>query len=381
MSKKDLFEDLEIIDLDVEETVDKDSRKPTASETASQEEEQADTLAAAPSATDRDSNPRKKLSGRALFHIATLAIVAFVIVFIVSRFSNFGVHIDQSDIFKDGLGDYIDTMDLMLPVDEEFLAGREDDGVTTIVTFGNAPFADDRYSDDNLANLIARETGAVVYNCSVAGSYLASQEYHLSGNNTHMDAFTFYWLACLACDLTPRPTFDEHTNALGSNAPEAIHDTLDTLYNLDFNTVDVIAIMYDATDYFMGNYIYDISNHSNHQAFTGNLVAGIDAFQNTYPHIRIIVMSPSYAFYVDEDGNYLSSDQYKYNPKEDILSTYCIYQGDMCSEKAVTFIDNIYGTITEDNASEYLEDHLHLNLKGRQKIADRFIEALNYFNQ
>ncbi|MBQ7934323.1 MAG: SGNH/GDSL hydrolase family protein [Lachnospiraceae bacterium] len=381
MNKKFEFEDLEIIDLDAQTSTETDTRKGPDSSTESDSDKPEQTVISDPSEATTESFGRRKLSGRALFHIATLAVAVFVIIFIVTRFSNFGVHIDQSDIFKDGLGDYDDTMDLMLPVDEEYLAGREDDGVTTIVTFGNAPFADDRYSDENLATMIAEDTGAVVYNCSISGSYLAAQEYNLLGNHTYMDAFTFYWLACLACDLTPREDFDEHVNGLGSNAPEAIRDTLDTLDTLDFNTVDVIAIMYDATDYFMGNYIYDISNHRNHRAFSGNLVAGIDTFQDTYPHIRIIVMSPAYAYYVDENGEYLSSDQYKYNQNEDILSTYCIYQGDMCSEKAVTFVDNIYGTITEDNASDYLEDHLHLNLKGRQKIAERFIDALNYFNE
>ena len=44
-------------------------------------------------------------------------------------------------------------------------------------------------------------------------------------------------------------------------------------------------------------------------------------------------------------------------------------------------MDNIYNTINEDNAEKYLEDHLHLNLKGRKKVAERFAYALNYYNQ
>ncbi|MBQ7926461.1 MAG: SGNH/GDSL hydrolase family protein [Lachnospiraceae bacterium] len=382
MSKKDFFEDLTIIDLEAPENESDSSPKQAAEIDQAKENDPEAPIGDTTIPEEEAAKPsRKKITPRTWFHISTLGIAVFVIVFVIARFSNFGVYIDQSDIFEDGAGEYEDTMDLILPVDEEFLEGREDDGITTIVAFGNGPFADDRYSDDNLANLIADETGAVVYNCSVAGSYLAAQEYHLLNSTTPMDAYTFYWLACLACNLTDIYPYNELTTTLGNEAPEAIRDTLQTLADLDFQTVDVIAIMYDATDYYMGNYIYDISNHSNHLAFTGNLVAGIEAFQNTYPHIRIIVMSPSYAFYVDENGNYLSSDQYKYNEKEDILSTYCIYQGDMCSEKAVTFIDNIYGTITEDNASEYLKDHLHLNQKGRQEIAQRFIYALNYFNE
>lgn len=373
MSKKDFMDDLEIIDLDAQESTESAEQKiPIDSESDLPSEE---------TVAEENETPGKKIPSRVIFHIATLVVVVFVILFIANRFSNFGVHIDQSDIFKDGQGEYSDTMDLMLPVDKEFLEGREDDGVTTIVAFGNAPFSDDRYSEDNLANLIAQKADAVVYNCSFNNSYLAAQEPHLVEQYAPLDAFTFYWLACLACDLTPRYLYDNPLTDWTGIMPEARDETLDTICNLDFNTVDVIAIMYDATDYFMGNYIYDISNHNNVMSFTGNLSAGIDLFQQKYPHIRIIVMSPTYAYYVDEEGNYLSSDQYKYNPDEDILATYCIYQGDICSERAVTFVDNIYGTITEDNASEYLEDHLHLNQKGRELVADRFVEALTYFDE
>lgn len=404
MNKKQYFEDLEIIDLEEEELPAR--RKAPASKAEAQTNDLSknntdmEEAADAPEATDEadTENPeeetfleedneepvsgswRDKITPQVIFHISTLVVVLFVVFFIFHRFSNFGTHVDQSEIFKDGLGKYEDDMDLMLPVDESFLEGRVDDGVTTIVTFGNAPFADDRDSENNLANMIAEEADAVVYNCSIPGSYLASQEDHFIADKAPMDAYTFYWLACLACDLGVDKVYADAKAALGDDAPEGIDEIINTISTIDFNQVDVIAIMYDATDYFMGNYIYDISYHQNIQAFTGNLVAGLTVLQETYPHIRIIVMSPTYAFYVDEEGNYLSSDQYKYNPDEDVLSTYCIYQSDMCSERSVSFIDNLYGSITEDNAEEYLKDHLHLNQAGRELIKDRFLEALYYFD-
>ena len=37
-------------------------------------------------------------------------------------------------------------------------------------------------------------------------------------------------------------------------------------------------------------------------------------------------------------------------------------------------------TIHEDNASEYLIDHVHLNVEGRKKVAQRFVDALYQFN-
>ena len=43
----------------------------------------------------------------------------------------------------------------------------------------------------------------------------------------------------------------------------------------------------------------------------------------------------------------------------------------------VSFIDNYYGTINEDNYKEYMRDYFHLNEKGREKVADRIADVIN----
>ena len=46
----------------------------------------------------------------------------------------------------------------------------------------------------------------------------------------------------------------------------------------------------------------------------------------------------------------------------------------------VTFVDNLYGTVTAENADACLTDYLHLNKNGRELVAKRFVYALNYYN-
>ena len=138
--------------------------------------------------------------------------------------------------------------------------------------------------------------------------------------------------------------------------------------------------MYDASDYLAGHEMYSDQNSTDIMQFTGNMEAGIELLQSTYPHIRIIVMSPTYAFAVNEQGEYVSSDMYTYG-EQDVLSTYVIRQYASAATRSVSFVDNLYGTITEDNASEYLTDNLHLNVAGRRLVAERFEYALNYYNR
>ena len=97
--------------------------------------------------------------------------------------------------------------------------------------------------------------------------------------------------------------------------------------------------------------------------------------------INIGVFSDKNPFgYVDENGDYVSSDMYIYNGR-DVLSTYVIKECYSANIHSVSFMDNLYGSITEDNADEYLVDNLHLNVKGRKLIAKRFEYFLNYYSK
>lgn len=311
-------------------------------------------------------------------HVALIAVFLIFVVSLVVKFSNWGERINQSDIVKDDPGEYLDVLDEFLPLTDENGKVIPTGTAKTIVAFGNAPFADDRDSSDNLANLIADASGATVYNCSVSGSYLAAQKAAFSSSEAPMDAYCFYWLVVLATMGDNSYYYDEAANALGDSLPPEAKQVYDTLTTLDFNTVDVVTVMYDATDYLLGHEMYDDANSTNIQQFTGDLEAGIELLQRTYPNIRIIVMSPTYAYAVDEDGNYVSSDIYTYG--QDVLSTYSIKEYASCSSRSVSFIDNLYGTITEDNAKDYLVDNLHLNVEGRKLVCNRFMDALNAYN-
>ncbi len=311
-------------------------------------------------------------------HVLLLAVFIIFVFAIIAKFSNWGIFVDINDIQSDHSAGYLDVLDQFLPLVDSTGMPVETDVVDNIVVFGNAPFADNRDSEDNLANMIAEASGAKVYNCSVSGSYLAFRSYFFDSSSYPMDAYGFYWLATLASNGANAHYYPEAETALGADLPPEAKEVYETLTTLDFNTVDVVVVMYDASDYLMGHEMYDDLNPTNVQTFTGNLEAGIEMLQTTYPHIRIIVMSPTYAYALNEDGEYVSSDMYRYG--QDVLSTYVIKESDSSASRSVSFIDHLYGTITESNADKYLTDHLHLNVKGRELVAERFMDALTAYS-
>lgn len=314
-------------------------------------------------------------------HVVLLAVTLIFVACIVYKFLTFGKLVDLDEIFKDGPGTYEDNFDSIMPFfdsNDQPVYKNYGQG-DTILVFGNAPFADDRNSKDNLANMVQDITGATVYNCSISGSYLAADLEDLDASQAPWDIFCFYWLIDLATKFHDHigAEFLEGVELLGDSAPSEAMDVYNTLTTIDMNTVDVVIAMYDASDYLAGHPSYSDTNAIDVTQFTGNMEAGIELLHFCYPHIRVIIMSPPYAFALNDDGSYISSDIKRYG--RDILSTYVIKQFASCVSWNVTFVDNLYGTINQDDAPEYLTDHLHLNIEGRKKIAERLIYALNYF--
>lgn len=324
-------------------------------------------------------------------HIVLIAVFLLCIAVIFFKFRSWGVSVDHDDIFQSGDGAYVDNYDCILPLraaGSDITPLKTSDGLN-IVLFGNSPFSDDRNSRDGLANMIAAMAGGrienadidvTVYNCSVGGSYMATESPQFTIEHP-WDAFSLYWMSLITTDIPVDDYYGAAMDVLGEDAPDEIAEVRKTLSEIDFDKVDAIAILYDGTDYLMGHPVSDASDYPPIQQFIPHLDAALDIFLEYHPDIRIIVLSPPYAFsdQLDENGDYISSDIYVYGESRQTLSRYAIMEYHLCAGKGVTFIDNIYGTFNEDEAKDYLTDNLHLNVEGRKKIAERLISALFYY--
>lgn len=355
--------DVEIIDLDS-----MSSPQNAGNNDSAEEEEPSDNTA-----------PRRVLDivSRINWHIVFLLAIVLCIGLVILRFSNWGTHVpsffDPNADFDDS--DSIEILDNMINVPVEY---RQDkDGIRTVVVLGNSPFSDKRDADDGVINLVNSMTDATIYNCSVADSHLAASSAMFSADEDPMDAFNLYWLTTL---ITFQNTWmcESALDTMGAAAPDDARYAYDTLSTLDFQSVDALVIMYDASDYLEERPLYNMDNTTDIQTFAGNMDASLELLRSTFPHIRIIVMSPAYAYYVEENGEYISSDIHKSDGYS--LSTYAGMLERIAYLHTVSYLDNIYGTVNEDNAGDYLEDHLHLNAAGRRKLAERFVYALEYFD-
>lgn len=310
-------------------------------------------------------------------HILFGVVVLSVLVILLSKVFNFldGDVLDFGDWEDDPNEIVYENSDFILPLMLDKDSGWVDDGELNVLCLGNHPFSDERDSDTNVCNMVAELTDANVYNCSFPSSTLSAHDATYNASAYLFDAFSFYHVTKALCtgDMT---IYDEFKNALPV-IPEGIPDPHEILSGIDMNKIDIIAIMYDGMDYLDARRVNDDEDPMNVSTYLGSFNTAIDMLQETYPHIRIIVMSPTYCFGVLSDGSYISSDIQSYG--NEFLSTFSIKLSEASYQQSVSFVDNLYGTIHENIAEDYLLNNLHLNEDGRRLVAERLADAINKY--
>ncbi len=295
-------------------------------------------------------------------HIIFFAVVACLFVFAIVRLVIWNKGIDSGyDPTEDTSEFDTEPLDYIQPLNSDQLAGKPEDGVTTIFCFGNSPFADN--GDNNqLAKAIGKRYDANVINCSFPGSY-QSVKFVEEGNEFLENGLSLYNVtrALVQGDFTD-------VDKAAEVSSEEIKTKAEYLKAVDISTADMIVIMYDLSDYVDHRPVYDPGDTDNLLTFAGSLEASVKMIQEKYPYIRIVVLSTPACgktiddFYVDGDIHDLGNGT---------LTDYLGYEVNTATSCGISFIDTYFGVINVDNRDQYLVDDYHLNEAGCNAIADR----------
>ncbi|WP_292145609.1 hypothetical protein, partial [Butyrivibrio sp.] len=134
------------------------------------------------------------------------------------------------------------------------------------------------------------------------------------------------------------------------------------------------VIFYNAQDYLNLRVGMNPDNDSDPVTFSGALNAGIKLIQEKYPFIRIVCMSFPMCYAYDSSGQLVSGDRYDFGNGK--LTTYLQFMIDVSGATGVSFVDNYYGTIHEDNSSTWLLDNVHVNADCNAYMADHFVRVI-----
>ena len=306
---------------------------------------------------------KKKRKQTYNFHLIFFIVVIVLFIFAIVKFLLWSKGEDSGYDPNEITTEFdVETMDHIQPMDTSRFEGIEDDGITTILCLGNSPFADNK-GENGLAQTLARKMNGVAYDGSFANTYQSM--YNKTYQDTYRpDGLSLYPLVNAIC--TGDFSIPE---SVAATVGESELQTVEMLKNLDYKTVDMLVIMYDLSDYINRRPLYSQTDKNDLITWAGSLNASLELIEETYPHIRTVVLSmPACGATVDD--YYIDGD--KVNLGNGTLPDYINYEVDVILANGVSFIDNYYGVITVENRDEYLVNDYHLNEKGIEAIADRF---------
>lgn len=314
-----------------------------------------------------------RFSKQALMVIIPLAVILLLIIFCVVKIM---VWNKGKAFHYDGPGDTSsldsESEDYFAAMDPALLADRPDDGLQILflgddmLTYGG--------STQSIPNQVSIGTGATVYNCGFPQSTLASRNLGFDEEYCN-DVFSFVRLAyCIKSgDYTLVDYYKEYADIYDSSFDTAIN----TLENIDFNQIDVIFLAYGTYDYLNGYMTTDVTNDSAANAVTGALNAGITAIREAYPHIRFVVMSPTFCYYDEGDGTMTQADLRRVGVTDEALGGYIVAMKAICVQLNVSFLDDYFGfPLDAQTAQQYLDDAIHVNDDCRKLLADKVIDYI-----
>jgi hypothetical protein len=246
-----------------------------------------------------------------------------------------------------------------------------DDGELNIVVIGDESIQDTS-DQTGIVQLVSSELkDATIYNLCFPGSQITPKYNPFDISYTN-DIVSFYWLSvCIAGKNFDFQTAFWDEIAL---ADETATKSLETMQSIDFSTIDLCIINYNAKEYRNGQKIESL-DREDFSMYANAIYQSVKMLQEAYPHMQFVVASPTYCL-LEKDGDLLGSEIT--NSGYGFLPTYMVAAKNASVEIGVSYMDNLLGVlINKDTYPTYLEsDGLTLNKNGRMLIANRYLDLL-----
>lgn len=243
-----------------------------------------------------------------------------------------------------------------------------------IVMLGDSILGECR-DETSIAAILAKRVKETVFNGGLGGTSMGPLDSELRVAYTK-DCLSMYDLAksIVAEDFGPQQTV-----RVREPATEYFAETIDALEKIDFSEVDILFIGHGINDYHSGVPISNEENPYDPHTFTGALRSAVTALQAAYPELRIILLTPTYSWYVFYDESEQTCENNDFGGG--VLEDYVNAEIELAESMNIEIIDLYHDFYTHEQWNEwetYTNDGLHPNKASRHKIAfkiHRYLKA------
>lgn len=313
-----------------------------------------------------------KISFHLIFAVLTLILIGLIIFFII-RWNSKSATVDTTDILPDEFD--MENMDYYIYPDPEIMANHPDDGENNILLIGNGLLSQ-KVNDRSLIDALKKKLDANVYYIATDSSKIASDTPLPEGPTSVYDNFSLYRIIEAFTNddyLEFIGISNRYPNELFSSDSEArVKDLQKQFQLIDPDKIDTVIIMYSLADYY-GLVPTLTLDEEQVNSYYGALYTSVKMIQDKYPHINIVISSPTQSYLNDKDGNIIYADRKDYGFGNS--SAYIDMMYFVATKCCVSYIDNYFYGITDDNITEYVAN-TYLTEKGIDLVATHIANFL-----
>lgn len=250
--------------------------------------------------------------------------------------------------------------------------GQEQSEEFKVVMLGDSIFGQVR-DETSVAAVLSELLNQPVFNGAFGGTAMGRQDKEMR----LADAKDSLSMEALARAIVWEDFGVQQTARIRESGTEHFASTIDELARIDFEQVELLLIGHGINDYHSGMPINNEADAHDSYTFSGALRSALETLQKKYPQMRIVVVTPTYSWYVyyeEKDVTCEVNDQ-----GGGILEDYVNAQIQVAESMGVEVIDLYHDFYPHDEWSDwerYTTDGVHPNEEGRRLIAEKIYEYL-----
>lgn len=249
-------------------------------------------------------------------------------------------------------------------------AGREERLSPEVVIFGDSIFGQNR-GEGSIAQRLQEQSGMKVLNGAFGGTCMARQNRAHAMDFGKKDDLSMVSLvrAVVSGDFSQQ-------QSIRSEEPstEYYEELVDELDRVDFDAVKIVILAFGINDYHSALSLDDPEDPLSETTYAGALRTVLLQLRSRYPGLRIILMTPTYSWYL---GRGETCEEF--DPGGGVLERYVEKETEVAREYGVEILDLYHGVYpheTWEDSEKYTVDGVHPNTAGIEKIAAAIEEYL-----